>query len=142
GLGMSPPIVLNGDQWDGYRHEQSALGQAYKAAGGVVMLTGDIHSSWAAEIPADPGTYLGGVGESVAVEFVTPAVTSDSFRQAIEGIAGPAAPAGVALAEGLPLVVYTLGPWFKYVDPNRHGFGVFEVTGDAAQYDWLYISDR
>ncbi|MGV3760096.1 MAG: alkaline phosphatase D family protein, partial [Actinomycetota bacterium] len=141
-LGTSVPIVLNGDQWDGYRHEQSALGAAYAAAGGVVVLTGDIHSSWAAEIPADPGTYLGGAGESVAVEFVTPAVTSDSFRQAIAGIAGPLAPAGEALAEGPPLVVYALGPWFKYVDPNRHGFGVFEVTAEAAQYDWHHISDR
>lgn len=141
-LGTAAPIVLNGDQWDGYRHEQGALGTAFAAAGGVVILTGDIHSSWAAEIPADPGTYLGGVGESVAVEFVTPAVTSDSFRQAIAGIAGPLAPAGEALAEALPLVVYTAGPWYKYVDPNSHGFGVFEVTAEAAQYDWHHISDR
>jgi len=139
GLGLEPPIVLNGDQWDGYQHEQSALGAAYQAAGGVVMLTGDIHSSWAAEIPADPGTYLGGLGDSVAVEFVTPAVTSDSFRQAVEDLG---IPGGEAFSAGLPLVAYTAGPWFKYLDPDRHGFGVFEVTGEAAQFDWLYISDR
>lgn len=139
GLGLEPPVVLNGDQWDGYQHEQSALGRTYAAAGGVVMLTGDIHSSWAAEVPADPGAYLGGLGESVAVEFVTPAVTSDSFRQAVEDLG---IPGGEAFSAGLPLVAYTAGPWFKYLDPDRHGFGVFEVTGDAAQFDWLYISDR
>jgi alkaline phosphatase D len=139
GLGLEPPVVLNGDQWDGYQHEQSALGQAFAAAGGVVMLTGDIHSSWAAEIPADPGAYAGGLGESVAVEFVTPAVTSDSFRQTVEGLG---IPGGEAFSAGLPLVAYTLGPWFKYLDPDRHGFAVFEVTRDAAQLDWLHISDR
>jgi alkaline phosphatase D len=139
GLGLEPPIVLNGDQWDGYQHEQSALGQACAAAGGVVMLTGDIHSSWAAEIPADPGAYAGGLGESVAVEFVTPAVTSDSFRQAVEGLG---IPGGEAFSAGLPLVAYTAGPWFKYLDPDLHGFGVFEVSREAAQFDWLYISDR
>ena len=25
-LGLTPPIVLNGDQWDGYQAEQQALG--------------------------------------------------------------------------------------------------------------------
>ncbi|HEY1118928.1 MAG TPA: alkaline phosphatase D family protein, partial [Acidimicrobiales bacterium] len=60
--GVSLPLVLNGDQWDGYQVEQAQLRAAYDAAGGVVLLTGDIHSSFAAEVPADPGTYLPGVG--------------------------------------------------------------------------------
>lgn len=138
-LGVSLPLVLNGDQWDGYQAEQAALVEAFRAARGVVLLTGDIHSSWAAEIPVDAGTYLGGLGESAAVEFVTPAVTSDSFRQAIESVG---VPGGEALSAALPLVAGTLAPWFKYLDPDRHGYGVFEVTPDAAQYDWHHISDR
>lgn len=138
--GIEPPIVLNGDQWDGYRAEQAALTRAFGDSGGVVVLTGDIHSSWAAEIPADPGAYLPGVGGvSNAVEFVTPAVTSDSFSAAIASIGAPGAE---ELSAALPALVTTAGPWFKYVDPDRHGYGVLEVTADAAHFDWWYISDR
>ena len=140
GLGVSPPVVLNGDQWDGYRAEQSSLRDRFGAVGGVVILTGDIHSSWAAEIPADPGSYVPVVGgESTAVEFVTPGTTSDSFSAAIGSLGVPGAE---QLSTQLPLLVTTVGPWFKYLDPDRHGFGVFEVTPAAAQYDWYFISDR
>ena len=33
-------------------------------------------------------------------------------------------------------------PWFKYLDPDRQGFGVFDLTATHAQYDWFYVSDR
>lgn len=139
-LGIAPPLVVNADQWDGYRAEQATFTARFGEVGGVVLLTGDIHSSWAAEIPADPGTYLPGVGgATTAVEFVVPAVTSDSFSAAI---ASAGVPGAEDLAPLLPTVVTTAGPWFKYLDPDRHGFGVFEVTAAAAQLDWFYVSDR
>ncbi len=138
--GVAPPVVLNSDQWDGYRAEQWALRDRFGETGGVVILTGDIHSSWAAEIPADPGTYLLAVGgPTTAVEFVTPAVTSDSFSSVLADIG---IPAGDVLATQLPLIATTAGPWFKYLDAERQGFGVFEVTADAAQYDWYHLVDR
>lgn len=139
-VGTGAPVVINADQWDGYRAEQQRVGAAFGAAGGVVILTGDIHSSWAAEIPADPSTYVAGLGgETVAVEFVTPAVTSDSFSAAIASVGIPGAE---QVASALPTIVSTAGPWFKYLDPDRHGFGVLDVTDAAVQYDWFHISDR
>src|SRR3546814_826063 len=140
GAGLTLPLVINADQWDGYRSEQEMVRDRFGEAGGVVILTGDIHSSWAAEIPADPGTYLPAVGgPTVAVEFVTPAVTSDSFSSIISGVG---IPGGEALGGLLPVLVETAAPWFKYLDAERQGFGVFEVTPEAAQYDWFYVSDR
>jgi alkaline phosphatase D len=138
GLGVAPPVVVNADQWDGYRTEQRRVVQLFDEVGGVVVVTGDIHSSWAAEIPADPATYAAG-GPSVAVEFVTPAVTSDSFSAAVEGAVAPGA-GNVSAA--LPVIVATAGPWFKYLDPDRHGFGVLDVAADAVRFDWWHISDR
>lgn len=139
-LGVAPPVVVNGDQWDGYRAEQSSVGARFGEVGGVVLLTGDIHSSWAAEIPADPGTYLPAVGgATTAVEFVTPAISSDSFSAAFEG-AG--VPAGEQLGVLLPTFVTTVAPWFKYVDAERHGFGVLDVTAAQAQFQFFYVSDR
>jgi hypothetical protein len=32
--------------------------------------------------------------------------------------------------------------WFKFVDAERHGFGVLEVTGDHVHQDFFFISDR
>jgi alkaline phosphatase D len=139
GVPLGAPIVVNGDQWDGYQDEQRSVGSLYGEVGGVVILTGDIHSSWAAEIPADPGSYLPVAGgETVAVEFVTPAVTSDGFSQSV----GDALPGAEGLGTLLPAVVTTAGPWFKYLEPDQQGYGVFEVTAEHAQYDWHFISDR
>lgn len=139
-LGIAPPIVVNGDQWDGYRAEQRRLSALFAEVGGVAILTGDIHSSWAAEIPADPGSYAPVAGgTSNAVEFVTPAVSSDSFSAAFESVG---VPAGQQLGQLLPQVVTTAGPWFKYLDAERQGYGVFEVTAEHVQYDWHHVSDR
>ena len=138
--GIGVPFILNGDQWDGYQAEQAALIDAYGRAGNVVVLTGDIHSSWAAEIPVDPGTYLPAVGgASAAVEFVTPAVTSDGFSAAV---ANAGVPGLDLLAPQLPTLVPTVAPWFKYLDADRQGFGVIEVTASATQYDWHHVADR
>jgi alkaline phosphatase D len=138
GLGFAPPIVFNPDQWDGYRAEQQRLVTALAAAGDTVVLTGDIHSSWAAEVPADPGTYLPGVGgPTVAVEFICPAVTSDSLEAAIAGAGAP--------SEAVPVlidVVPVANPWIKELEAARQGFGVFEVDAERAQFDWFYVSDR
>ena len=49
----------------------------------VAVLTGDIHSSWALDVARDPfgAAYSASTGKgSLAVEFVTPSVTSPSSR--------------------------------------------------------------
>lgn len=132
------PVALNSDQWDGYRHEQRLLTEVFSEVGGVVVLTGDIHSSWAAEIPVDAGRYLPGLrGGSAGIEFVTPAVTSDSLSASFEDVGLPA-----ELAGAFPTVVGLAAPWFHYLDAVRQGYGVFEVAPTHVQYDWHYISDR
>ena len=139
-LGISPPIVLNGDQWDGYRAEQARLVDRFAATGGVVLLTGDIHSTWAAEIPADPGTYLPAVGgDSVAVELVVPGATSDSLAESLARIVPGL---GEQIVEALPTVIDVAAPWYKHVDLERHGFGVLEITPAHVHHDWSYVNDR
>ena len=65
----------------------------------VVVLTGDIHSSWAmdlTEMPYDAAMYDPATGEgSLAVEFVTPAITSPHIQ------ASRLKPAGWASLTGL-----------------------------------------
>ncbi|MGH9136483.1 MAG: alkaline phosphatase D family protein [Acidimicrobiales bacterium] len=137
-LNVSPPVAINGDQWDGYRAEQARLVALLGGLRDVVFLTGDIHSSWAAEIPADPGSYLPAVGGvSVAVEYVGPAITSDSLEAEFENAGLP--PETIPIVSTLPT---TVDSWFKYLDAARHGYFVFDVNGQRAQADYFYISDR
>ena len=64
---LSAPVpgggyVFNTDQWDGYLADQKTLLTAMSTSvGDTVVLTGDIHSSWANDLPLDPGTYVPGV---------------------------------------------------------------------------------
>jgi hypothetical protein len=49
-----------------------------------VFLTGDIHTTWAADLPVDPGTYTGtptAASPSAVIEFVCPSITSDNLDE-------------------------------------------------------------
>ena len=71
--------VLNSDQWDGYPVARQQIIDHLRDGEitNNVILTGDIHSSWALDITDDPfgDTYNNGMG-TVATELVTPSVTS------------------------------------------------------------------
>ena len=87
-------ILLNTDSWDGYAADRTRLYEHIKQeeVEGVVVLTGDIHTSWAAELsinPNDPmyyepiapelGDSLDDPKGALAIELVTPSVTSRSL---------------------------------------------------------------
>ena len=72
--GRNAPFT-NLDAWDGYPAERARLLTAIRDGGvnDVVVTTGDIHTTWASDLPLQPfGGYdpVTGAG-SVAVEFVT-----------------------------------------------------------------------
>ncbi len=52
-------IGINTDQWDGYTDDRRELLAHLRsnAIGNTVFLTGDIHMSWANDVPVDAGTY-------------------------------------------------------------------------------------
>lgn len=72
--------VLHDDQWDGYPAERNGLTQLLRARGErgqrTVLLSGDVHSSWAFVGPKDE------FGGAVAVEMTTPAVSSAAMGRA------------------------------------------------------------
>lgn len=64
-------LGLNLDSWEGYPAARSRLLQQLSAADGdSVILTGDVHSSWAMDVLDESGE------SSIAVELVTPGITS------------------------------------------------------------------
>lgn len=143
----SDGLALNADQWDGYMAERQRIidviggkagnsGDAGDAKAGVVFLTGDIHSSWAADIPAHAGDWrLGRNRQAVATEFVVPSVTAAS---AYDGMASSPAlkePVLAALGAGESIIAQ-VDDWFRYVDLTQHGYMAVDVNADRVQADW------
>jgi alkaline phosphatase D len=125
--------IINPDQWDGYQPAHARLFD-FLSTNHVednVVLTGDIHSAWCADLTAnpwdptkyDPASSKGVVG----VEFVSPAVTSP----------GPASDAatGAVLAAQLGFV----SPHLKYIELFKRGYGVLDLTHERAQSEIYHV---
>jgi len=119
-------MILHDDQWDGYPAERARL-VAWMAERGVqggrsVVLSGDIHSSWAFEGPLDAE------GRSVGVEFTIPAVSSKPMgRSRVPG-------AWRILDASLKRLEHA--PW---VDVTERGYGILDLTPDAASMSWWFV---
>jgi alkaline phosphatase D len=122
-LHLIPGTPVNLDQWDGYVASRERFFQAIEARHNVVVLTGDIHSSWAIELsrdPFDPEVYDPETGAgTIAVEFVTPAITSP----------------------GLPGNLNVTLPHIKWVNVVERGYVVVDVTHERVQADWFHVAD-
>ena len=128
--------TINTDQWDGYQDDQRQVLEAMAEAGGdPVVLTGDIHSAWANDVPLDAGSYVPAepLNNSVAVEFVCPSVTSDGFSEAL---GGPEA------ADALTTGIKVTNPHVRYLDGISHGYCTLDVTPARVQCDFFFIDDR
>ncbi|MBZ5735006.1 alkaline phosphatase D family protein [Nocardioides sp. TRM66260-LWL] len=137
-LGVVPTdgIPYNVDQWDGYTADRKTV-FAQLADGqtrDVVFITGDIHSGWAADLPADTSLYPA-VGDSLAVEFVGASVTSNNLKD-ITGT--PPRTTSVAVETAIKAA----NRHIKYLDFDSHGFCVLDVTPERTQCDWYVIGDR
>jgi alkaline phosphatase D len=126
--------VFNPDQWDGYAAARARV--LAKLAGGgidnVVVLTGDIHSSWGNDLtasPFNPASYDAASGAgSLAVEFVTPAVTSPGIGDA---------PQAAALAGA----IRQTHPHVKYVELFHRGYALLDITKERVQCEWYHLND-
>lgn len=132
-------VFLNSDQWDGYQPARNRIydiingDTGHAPVGNVVVLTGDIHSAWAADLTQDPnntdvasGGYNPATGEgSRAVEFVGTSVTSPGANSDTSGaIAG---------------FLRSVNPHFKYVNLTRRGYLLMDVTPQRVVGEWWYV---
>lgn len=117
-------VVINEDQWNGYPAERDRFFNFISTNNikNVVVLTGDIHSSWASDLPKS-GYNASTGANSVGVEFVAPSVTS----------LGTNIPGG-------PSLVKSFNSHIKYIDFTKHGFVLLDINQQRAQADWFYVS--
>lgn len=115
-------IPINADQWDGYNADRQDIEDHIRLNNikNLVVITGDIHTSWANDIPG-PG-YVSGTGaNSLGVEFVTTSVTSSNFN--------------LPVSETL---IRTLNPHMKYVRLTDHGYSLLDINKARVQTDYMY----
>jgi alkaline phosphatase D len=131
-------VFVNPDQWDGYQPARDRVyavleGDAMRPpVGDVVILTGDVHSSWAADLTRDPnnpnpaaGGYDAATGSgSRAVEFVGTSISSPGLSD----------PNGSTAA-----FLRSVNPHFKYIDFNQRGYMLLDVTRERAVCEWWFV---
>jgi alkaline phosphatase D len=129
---VTPPglPVQNPDAWDGYPMARQRVADVLAAEGlrDVAILTGDIHSSWAMDVPREAWRgYDGRTGAgSLAVEIITPAVSSPPLF-AIEGI-----------REQAPFLRLAM-PHIKYLEGDSRGYVLLDVTPRRLTADWHFV---
>jgi len=116
--------AVNGDQWDGYPAERNRVINHIisHTISNVVVITGDIHSSWANDIPTSTYNSSTGAG-SAGVEFVGPSVTSP----------------GINLPLGASAIM-AANSHIKYADLSKHGFLIIDINNNKTQCDWFYVN--
>ncbi|MDV6013749.1 alkaline phosphatase [Haloechinothrix sp. LS1_15] len=125
-------IIVHGDQWDGYQHDRNVL-ISFLADHGItdtVFLSGDIHTSWANEVPVDAGAYP--LTPRVATELVCPSVTSDNLDD-ILGV--PPRTTSVAAEKAVRLT----NRHVRWVELDSHGYTVLDVRPDRVKADWYFV---
>lgn len=135
-------VYVNLDAWDGYEAERRALAHVMEELRNVVVLTGDLHSYMAGYVLAGYDmAHARGLSPRVAVEFMTPGVTSAGLGEIVEqglGNNGPMPPGFDAAHEALVLAG---NPHMVHFNSNRHGYSIVELRRDRARYEG-YVVDK
>lgn len=118
-------IPVNNDQWDGYKYERNKLFNFITNNGinNLVVLTGDIHTSWVNDIPLD-NYNASGCQNSIGVEYVVTSVTSKS----------------ASLSAGTSIIKFA-NPHIQYVDIIKKGYMILDVSKTKIQGDYYYLND-
>jgi alkaline phosphatase D len=128
--------ILNADQWDGYWAGRDRFFATVRAAqekrqrSNLLVLTGDIHSSWAIDLTEDPNNsmhYDKDTGKGVVgVEFVTPGVTSPGLS---------------ILSDGIAQRIFQQNPHIRWFDVVRRGYVVVDITTERVRGEWYLFDD-
>lgn len=135
------------DIWDGYPVERLKIINHFEKEKleNIVFLTGDFHSSFGFEVtanPTDSTIYNPETGKgAVAVEFVTPSISSSNFDEAMSNYRSRKfeeclnQPCG-----GFPFFWNkNPNPHIKYVDLDRNGYIILDVTAEQVQANFYYM---
>ena len=123
------PVMLS-DTWEGYQASRDRVVDflAAERVRDVAILGGDLHSSWALDVPRDPWSrYQPGTGEgSLAVELLAPAISSPPL------FSDPAVRERI-----VPL--RAMLPHLKVLDGDSRGYVLLDVTRPELRGDFYFV---
>ena len=124
--------AVNTDSWDGYRAARGRVFDMIERAkmDNLCVLTGDIHSSWAYDLPRRPfDGYDKATGQgSLGVEFAGTSVTSPSNLGA-----GPDGPKQIA-------DILAGRPHLHYLEGSYRGYFIIDLTRERLQSDFYGVA--
>jgi alkaline phosphatase D len=122
--------IRNTDVWDGYPAARERVFDmlARDRISDLAILTGDVHSSWALDVPRNPwsGYNAASGAGSMAVEIVTPAVSS------------PPMFSSQALRDSAKLLQAAAGH-LKFLDGDSRGYVLLDLSRDRLLADWYFV---
>lgn len=124
-------IAVNSDQWDGYRADRNRFINYIESNNirNAVVLTGDIHTAWAINVP---GNSL----NRAAVEFVTTSVTSPGAGFITSGFGGLLGWAGNSIQS----VVKFFNNHIEFTNLFEHGYYILTANSDRVQADFYTVN--
>lgn len=121
GYAVVDGVALCTDEWDGYPLERARLLSMFRdRGGGCVVLSGDVHSSWALELREGD--------EPVALELVCPSLTSK--------------PMGLQLPRGARSFAELAAdamPHRRWSDLEANGWLRLSITRERVRADWFEV---
>ena len=112
-------VKVNEDQWHGYPAERERFLDhiLLYSINDVVVLTGDIHSSWAFDLKHN--------SQNAGVEFVTPSITSPGldFLRTIS-----------------QTTLYLSNSSLEWVDLSEHGYTILDINKSKVSSEWYFVS--
>jgi alkaline phosphatase D len=127
------------DQWDGFRTERRALLEACGGVDNVVVLSGDLHGFYAAELYAD----FDAATEPLAVEFGVSAISAATVDVQLAAVvdANPFLEA-FGLGELIPQFDANLlatNPHMRHADSFSNGFAIIELGPQAVDVRFVAV---
>lgn len=115
-------VVWNLDQWDGYTDARRRFLETLSRSSAPVVLSGDVHSSWVADLRLD---FADDQSPLVGTELVGPGVSSDIPAR---------------LRQAAPLIE-VLSPHIAWSEVTKRGWVLHELTGDTWRAAYRLVDD-
>ncbi len=123
--------VFDADSWDGFPNERERVLNVIKENNveNIIIISGHLHVSIAADVPKDKDNYDPTTGEgSLAVEFLSPSVSRGNFDEA-----------GFGLFTDLAIqLTLAQNPHHKYLNLTEHGYGILRIEPQVAHAQYWY----
>ena len=130
------------DQWDGFRSERRGLLEACAAVDNLVVLSGDLHGFYAAELHAD---FDAPDSTPLAVEYAVSAISAATIDvQLAAAIESSVILDALGLADLIPAFDDNLrgaNPHIHHADSIRNGFAIVEAGPLAVDVRFVPVTD-